>query len=319
MQKTALLNNLKKLPGVFWGLVILFIALSVFTGSFLSVSNLLNVLNQAAILLVVAIGVTMTILEGGIDLSVGGTMCLSGMAAAMVLSNVGSFPLALLTALAVGLVIGLINGFFIVRMRIEAFIVTFAMMSVTSGLVMGITEGNVIVGFPDIVKAFRNFSLAGISTYVIIAAVVFAVMSFFLYRTTWGTYMYAVGGNRQVAHYAGINTTRIESSAYLLSSLFAGLGGFLLLTRMGSGMSTSGIGYEWDAIAAVVIGGTPFEGGRGGIGGTLIGVGIIVILKNGLNHLGMTSSWQTFVIGVVVILSIMVDVFLYNRKKRQEA
>lgn len=88
---------------------------------------------------------------------------------------------------------------------------------------------------------------------------------------------------------------------------------------MGSGMSTSGIGYEWDAIAAVVIGGTPFEGGRGGIGGTLIGVGIIVILKNGLNHLGMTSSWQTFVIGVVVILSIMVDVFLYNRKKRQEA
>ena len=204
-------------------------------------------------------------------------------------------------------------------MRIEAFIVTFAMMSVTSGLVMGITEGNVIVGFPDIVKAFRNFSLAGISTYVIIAAVVFAVMSFFLYRTTWGTYMYAVGGNRQVAHYAGINTTRIESSAYLLSSLFAGLGGFLLLTRMGSGMSTSGIGYEWDAIAAVVIGGTPFEGGRGGIRGTLIGVAIITVLKNGLNHLGMTSSWQTFVIGVVVILSIMVDVYLYNRKKRQEA
>lgn len=319
MQKTSLISNLKKLPGVFWGLVILFIALSVFTNSFFDLDNLLNVLNQAAILLVVAVGVTMTILEGGIDLSTGGTMCLSGMAAAMVLRDVGSFPLALLAALAVGLVVGFINGFFIVRMRIEAFIVTFAMMSVTSGLVMGITEGNVIVGFPDIVKAFRSFSLAGISSYVIIAAVVFAIMAFFLYRTTWGTYMYAVGGSRQVAHYAGINTTRIESSAYLLSSLFAGLGGFLLLTRMGSGMSTSGIGYEWDAIAAVVIGGTPFEGGRGGIGGTLIGVGIIVILKNGLNHLGMTSSWQTFVIGVVVILSIMVDVFLYNRKKRQEA
>lgn len=319
MQKSPRISALKKLPGVFWGLIILFVVLSIFTDGFLSPKNILNVLDQGSILTIVALGVTLTILMGGIDLSVGGTMCLSGMVAAMLLSKTGSFLLALAVAVIVGAIIGLINSVFIVQLKMEAFIVTFAMMSVTSGLVMGITEGQVIIGFPDFIKTFRNFDLFGISVFVLIAIVLFCILNFFLYRTTWGTYMYAVGGNQQVAHYAGIKTGKIKSSAYLLSGLFAGVGGFLLLTKMGSGMSTTGIGYEWDAIAAVVIGGTPFEGGRGGIKGTLIGVGIIIFLKNGLNHLGLTSSWQMLVIGIIVIVSIMIDVYFHNKKKRLEA
>lgn len=311
--------RLKKLPGVFWGLILLFVALSVFTDGFLKAKNLLNVLDQGSILVIVALGVTLTILMGGIDLSVGGIMCLSGMAAGMVLSQTSSFLLSLLVAVIVGMVVGSINAYFIVHLKIEAFIVTFAMMSVTNGLVLGLTKGQVITGFPDFVKSFRNFKVFGVTVYILIAIVLFAILFYFLYKTTWGTYMYAVGGSRQVAHYAGINAPRIETSAYLLSGAFAGIGGFLLLTKMGVVMPTSGVGYEWDAIAAVVIGGTPFEGGRGGIKGTLIGVGIIIFLKNGLNHLGMSSPWQMLVIGVIVIVSIMIDVYLYNKQKRQEA
>ncbi len=318
MQKGILKSKVKKVPGVLWGVIMLFIALSIFTENFFTVRNITNILDQGSILFIVALGVTLTILMGGIDLSVGGVMCLSGMASGMVLSQTSSFVLALFAAAVVGAIGGAINGYFIVNLKIEAFIVTFAMMSVTSGLVLGITGGNVIVGFPEFVKVFRNIHVLNITVYFMIAALIFGILYYYLYKTTWGTYIYAVGGSRQVAHYAGIKTNRIEFSAYLISGLLAGIGGFLLLTKMGVVMPTSGMGYEWDAIAAVVIGGTPFEGGRGGIKGTLIGTAIIIILKNGLNLLGLSSPWQMLVIGIIVLLSITVDVYLYNRRKGAE-
>jgi ribose transport system permease protein len=296
-------------------LLALCIFLSFATDRFLSVRNTLNILDQITVLGIMSVGMTFVILIGGIDLSVGSVLALSMMIMGWV-ANIAGWPigLAIPLALLVSAVSGLLVGLLVTSFRVPAFIATLAMMSVARGVANMITDGQQIVGFPDwftMLAIDRHFGILTATVFLMLAIVIVAWL-FLKYRSE-GRMLYAVGGNPEVARLAGINVPLVTIGVYVLCAVLAGLAGIVLAARLDAVQPSSGFGYELDTIAAVVIGGTSLSGGAGGIGGTLIGVLIIGVLRNGLNLLNVSPFLQQVIIGVVIVLAVGVETL--RRKK----
>ncbi|RVN30232.1 ABC transporter permease [Sinorhizobium meliloti] len=310
-----MLPSLRGATGPLIGLIVLCLFLTFASDKFLSVRNFLNVLDQITVLGVMAVGMTLVILIGGIDLAVGSVMALAMMVLGYLNIMAGvpmwlAIPLALLVASLNGLVAGLL----ITRFNVPAFIATLAMMSIARGLANMITDGQQLIGFPAWFNTMAIVRFGGFLTLTVaVMLVVFIVGLLYLRYRHGGRSLYAIGGNAEVARLAGINVNRATVLVYVVSSLLAGLSGMVLAARLDSVQPSSGVSYELDAIAAVVIGGTSLSGGTGGIGGTIIGVLIIGVLRNGLNLLSVSPFMQQVIIGGVIVLAVAAET--YRKRK----
>lgn len=308
-------SKLSGATGPLVGLVALCMFLTVSTDTFLSLRNGLNILDQITVLGIMAVGMTFVILIGGIDLSVGSVLALATMVMGWT-ANVAGLPLGLgvVLALIASGISGLIVGLMVTMFRVPAFIATLAMMSAVRGVANMITDGQQIVGFPDwftMLAIDRHFGVLTATVFLMLAVVLIAWI--FLHFRSEGRMLYAVGGNPEVARLAGINVQLVTVAVYVVSGVLAGLAGIVLAARLDSVQPSSGLGYELDTIAAVVIGGTSLSGGSGGIGGTLIGVLIIGVLRNGLNLLNVSPFLQQVIIGIVIVLAVGAETI---RKRR---
>lgn len=292
-----------------FSLVALCLAFAIATDTFLTVRNLVNVVDQLTVLGIMALGMTAVIVIGGIDLSVGSVLAVSMMAMGW-LANVQGLPmpLAMLAALAVGAACGLFSGLLVTRGNLPPFIATLATMSIARGLANLITDGSQIVGYPDWFSALsieRYFGFLSVTVALFLVLTVAAAV-YMKYRAG-GRALYAIGGSSEVARLAGIPVKRVTLGVYTVCGLLAGLAGVVMSTRLDSSQPSGGLGYELDTIAAVVIGGASLAGGVGSIFGTLMGVLTIGVLRNGLNLVGTSPFVQQIVIGVVIVLAVMVD------------
>lgn len=291
--------------GLVLSFVLLCIVLSLLSDRFLTVNNGVNVLRQSTINGIMAVGMTFVILTAGIDLSVGATLALSTVVTADLLQKGVPVPLAVVAGLGLGAGLGFANGLIITKARVPPFVATLGMMTVARGLALTYTQGRPITGLPDAFRFIGTGSLGPVPMPIIIAGLTFLVGYVLLTRTRIGENIYALGNNPVAARYAGVATDRYTTFVYALSGLLAALAGMILVARLNSAQPTAGIGYEFDAIAAVVVGGTSFAGGEGGLGGTLLGVLVIAVLNNGLNLLNVSSFYQPVVTGVVIALALL--------------
>lgn len=303
------LFSLRGATGPLIGLILLCAFLAFATEAFFTTRNFLNILDQITVLGIMAVGMTFVILIGGIDLAVGSVLALAMMVMGYLADEMGlALPLAMIVALAVAGGTGAVSGLLITGFGVPAFIATLAMMSIARGLANMITDGQQIVGFPVWFNLLAIIRYGGYVTVTVgLMLVVFLLGWLFLRYTAIGRSLYAVGGNREVARLAGINVKLTTIGVYVVSGLLAGLAGIVLAARLDSVQPSSGFTYELDTIAAVVIGGTSLSGGTGGIAGTLIGVLIIGVLRNGLNLLGVSPFTQQVVIGVVIALAVAAE------------
>lgn len=301
--------------GTLSGLLGLIVVLWILTPHFLTVSNLLNVAQQATIIAIIAVGMTFVIITGGIDLSVGSVLAFAGVVMASALHSGVPLPLALLIGLGVGLLCGVINGLLITIGRLPPFIATLGMMSVARGAALMFTEGRPISGFSEGFRSIATGEILRIPAPVVIMIVVYLIAHFVLKRTKLGRYTYAIGGNEEAALLSGINVRLNKTMVYGIAGLLSGLAAILLTARLNSAQPIAGMSYELDAIAATVIGGTSLLGGEGTVSGTLIGALIMAVLRNGLNLLSVSSFFQQVVIGSVIIFAVLIDMALKRRGK----
>ncbi|GAB49798.1 ABC transporter permease [Mobilicoccus pelagius] len=298
--------------GALVGLVLVCVVMFIATPAFLTVPNLLNVGVQAAVVAILAFGMTFVIITGGIDLSVGSVAALSSIAAGWLVASAGlPGPVALLAAPLVGLLTGLVSGAAIAYGKLPAFIATLAMLSIARGLALVISGGRPI-DMPDAVSALGG-DLGPVPVPILVLLVAWAVTAFVLNRTVFGRSLYAIGGNEEAARLAGLPVKRSLAAVYALSGLFAGIAGMVLAGRLASAQPQAASGYELDAIAAVVIGGASLAGGSGKATGTLIGALVLAVIRNGLNLLNVTAFWQQVVIGLVIAAAVGIDVLRSRR------
>ncbi|WP_251047388.1 ribose ABC transporter permease [Planococcus sp. ISL-110] len=293
----------------FIGLILIIVIITILNPGFLSVSNLMNVLRQVSINALIAFGMTFVILTGGIDLSVGATLALTGAVSAGMMAS-GMDPIfAMLLGLLLGAVLGAINGIIIAKGKVAPFIATLATMTIYRGLTLVYTDGRPISGLGDSLtfQMLGKGYFFGIPIPVVTMMVSFGILYFILKKTTFGRRVYAVGGNEEASILSGINSDRIKIYVYSLLGLLAALSALILTSRLNSAQPTAGEMFELDAIAAVVLGGTSLTGGRGWIVGTLIGALIIGVLNNGLNLIGVPSFFQQVVKGAVILLAVLLD------------
>jgi ribose/xylose/arabinose/galactoside ABC-type transport system permease subunit len=293
--------------GPLLGLLLLGLTLTILSDRFLTVNNLLNVTRQISINAIISVGMTLVILTGGIDLSVGSIVALTGSITAGLLVGGQSIFLAILVGMLVGVTLGLCNGLLITRGRIPPFIATLGIMTAARGFTLVYTEGRPITGMGEGFRFLGGGYIGGIPVPVIIMIIIFIATYIMLKKTRLGRYIYAIGGNEEAARLSGINTKKILLSVYALGGLLAGFSGIIMASRLNSAQPTAGISFELDAIAAVVLGGTSLAGGVGTIGGTLIGAFIIGILDNGLNLLNVSSFYQQVAKGFVILLAVFLD------------
>ncbi|MCZ2260667.1 ribose ABC transporter permease [Sporosarcina sp. G11-34] len=291
------------------GLLLIVVIISIMNPSFLAMNNLLNVLRQVSINALIAFGMTFVILTGGIDLSVGSILALTGAVTAGLMAGGMDPMLAMFLGLLLGAILGAINGIIIAKGKVAPFIATLATMTIYRGLTLVYTEGRPISGLGDS-TAFKMLGkgyLFGIPVPVITMAITFGILYFILKKTTFGRRVYAVGGNEEASKLSGISVDRIKIYVYALTGLLAALAALILTSRLNSAQPTAGNMFELDAIAAVVLGGTSLTGGRGWIVGTLIGALIIGVLNNGLNLIGVSSFFQQVVKGLVILIAVLLD------------
>ena len=301
--------------GTLAGLLTLCVILWAATPHFLTVSNLLNVLEQTALNAVVAVGMTFVIISGGIDLSVGSVLALAGICLALALEAGVPAPVAIGLALVVGTGCGLVNGVLITRGRLPPFIATLGMMSVARGVALMLAEGRPISGFSEGFRAIATERILAIPGPVLITIVIYAVAHFVLTRTVFGRTTYAIGGNEEAARLSGVQVLFHKTAVYGVAGLTSAAAAVVLTARLNSAQPTAGTMYELDAIAATVIGGSSLLGGEGTVTGTLIGALIMGVLRNGLNLLNVSSFLQQVVIGVVIIGAVLVDMSLKRRRR----
>ncbi len=298
-------------------IILLCICLAFALGSsdFFTTSNLLNVALQTSIIAIVAIGMTFTILTAGIDLSVGSVMALSGAIAAGLNVRQGLDPfVAIGIALLIGMLIGAINGLMIIKGGIPPFVATLAMLAIARGLTLVYTQGRPIAGLDERFIYLGTGQIMGIPVPVFIMVVVAIIAHIVTRYTPFGLHVYATGGNEEPTRLAGVSPDRIKLAVYIISGFTAALGGVLLAARLWSAQPNAAVGWELDAIAAPVIGGTSLFGGVGTIGGTVVGAFIIGVLSNGLNLMGVPSYYQQVIKGVVFILAVSLDILTKRRR-----
>lgn len=294
-------------------LVILFVILSVASPSFRTPNNLINVARQVSVNMIVACAMTMVLIIGGIDLSVGSVMAMAGMVASY-LSLAGlPFPLCLVAGLAAGALAGFVDGLILANADLPPFIVTYAMQSILRGMVYVITGAGTIRLTSTAFLAFGGRSLGPIPLPVIYMVVVIILSTLLLGHSKLGRHMYAIGGNPKAARFAGIDTKRVKILIYTLSGICAAMAGVVLTSRNSSMQPAVANGAEMDAIAAVVLGGTSMAGGRGAISGTILGAFIIGFINNGLNMLRMDSFYQYIAKGIVILIAVYMD-YIKNQR-----
>ncbi|PIC62715.1 ribose ABC transporter permease [Sporosarcina sp. P13] len=308
MSKTNMKSSLQKLGPVI-GLLLIVVIISIMSPSFLTLNNLFNVLRQVSINALIAFGMTFVILTGGIDLSVGSILALTGAVTAGMMSGGMDPILAMLLGVLLGVLLGAINGLIIAKGKVAPFIATLATMTIFRGLTLVYTEGRPISGLGDSMtfKMLGKGYIFGIPVPVITMAIAFAVLYFILKKTTFGRRVYAVGGNEEASRLSGINVDRIKIYVYSLAGGLTAIAALILTSRLNSAQPTAGNMFELDAIAAVVLGGTSLTGGRGWIVGTLVGALIIGVLNNGLNLIGVSSFFQQVVKGAVILIAVLLD------------
>ncbi|MGN9164269.1 ribose ABC transporter permease [Tissierellaceae bacterium HCP3S3_D8] len=294
------------------GLIIFSVIISILSPRFLTKSNLLNVFRQTSINAIIAAGMTFVILTSGIDLSVGSILGFSGAVAAKMLATGSNIFLALLVAIIIGGISGILNGIIITRGKVQPFIATLAIMILLRGATLVFTSGRPIAvqaasGVSPIFRWIGTGNIFGIPVPIIIMAIVFMVCYFILNYTQFGRHIYAVGGNEEASLLSGINTDRVKTIAYLISGVLAAVAGIIVTSRLSSAQPTAGDGYELDAIAAVVLGGTSLVGGQGTIAGTIIGALIIGILNNALNLMDVQSYYQMIAKAIVILIAVLLD------------
>lgn len=295
--------------GVIMGLLLILIFFTVMKARFLTVTNILNMLRQTSINGFLAVGMTFVVLTGGIDLSVGSTVGAAGMYCALVARIETGMPwyMALLTGLAIGLLIGTVNGIVIAYLKVPAFIATLGMLSIARGVTFMASDAKPIPGLGKTFLKIGGGSLGIIPIPVIVLAVVLVLCYVLLYKTCYGRYVFATGGNITSARVSGIDVKKIICSVYMISGVLAGLAGVILTSRVTSGIAGGGDGYEVDAIAAAVIGGNSLSGGRGRLWGTIIGFLIMGVMNNGLDMMAVSSYWQLVIKGIIIIGAVMLD------------
>lgn len=294
--------------GIYIAFCLLVIAMSIISPAFLHPSNIVNILRQIAVNGIMAVGMTFVMIIGGIDLSIGSILALAAVVATS-FAHPGEhgviIPVAM--ALAVGLGVGLINGFIIAKKRVAPFIVTLGMMTAARGMALVYTNGRPVINLSDGYNHIGDGYFFGLPIPVLAFLLIILGGIFFLHFTRFGRYVYAIGGNELAAKVSGVNMQGVIIRVYALSGMLAGLAGVLLSSRVMSGSPSMGQGYELDVIAAVVIGGTTLSGGVGSIGGTIIGALIIGVMNNGLDLINVSSYWQQIVKGMIIVLAVMLD------------
>ncbi|MEH0690090.1 ribose ABC transporter permease [Vibrio cholerae] len=292
-------------------LLFLIVVVSFLNPNFFTLDNILNILRQTSVNAIIAVGMTLVILTAGIDLSVGSVLALCGAFAASMIALEVPVLIAVPTALFAGAALGAISGIIIAKGKVQAFIATLVTMTLLRGVTMVYTDGRPIsTGFTDTADAFAWFGTGyalGIPVPVWLMVVVFAAAWYLLNHTRFGRYVYALGGNESATRLSGINVDRVKIGVYAICGLLAALAGIIITSRLSSAQPTAGMGYELDAIAAVVLGGTSLMGGKGRIMGTLIGALIIGFLNNALNLLDVSSYYQMIAKAVVILLAVLVD------------
>lgn len=291
-------------------IVIISIGLSIAAPNFLTVNNILNIFNQASMNVFIAIGMMMTMLIAGIDLSVGSVVALSSVVAAPFFfsDSIASIGVGILVALAIGLICGLANGSLVAYFNLPAFLVTFGVSQVARGISYLMMNGKVYNGFSKTFKVIGKARLIGkIQMPILIMLVCMLLMSIFLKKSNLGRKIYTTGANPSAARYSGINVRRITMLCYAMSGLFAALAGVIWISRLDAAEATIGASYANDAIAAAAIGGISFSGGRGKVVGTLLGAVLLTLIKNGMNQLGIPTEYQKLVTGGVIIIAVLID------------
>ena len=307
-KESGMIQMLKSHMGILAGLLILCAVLSVMTTSFATVTNFFNVVRQVTINLFLACGMTYVILLSGIDLSVGSVIAVSGcISAGLITWNGMPVYVGILGGVLVGMLLGAVNAWIISSTNIPAFIVTLAMMNIGRGIARIYTKAQTISVLNDQYMFWGMGSIFGIPIQLFCIIAVVAVSSFILNRTQMGRHIYAVGGNKQAAQYSGIRVKKVTFFVFIYCTLLASLAGILTVGRTFTATMTLGESAEMDAISAVVLGGTSMNGGRGTISGTVIGAIVIGVLKNGMNLLGIDSSWQFIVQGIVILIAVYLD------------
>jgi ribose transport system permease protein len=301
--------------GTVIGLVVLCAILWILTPHFLTVSNLLNVAEQTSINAVVAVGMTFVILSAGIDLSVGSMVALSGVVLGTALQGGHSLAVALPLSLLTGMACGLGNGALISWGGLPPFIVTLGTMSIARGAALLFTEGRPVSGFDTSFRMLATGRVGFVPAAVIVMAVVYVVAHFVLTRTTFGRYVYAIGGNEEATRLSGVSIRFHKTMIYGVSGLTSAVAAAILTARLNSAQPIAGMMYELDAIAATVIGGTSLMGGDGTLAGTLVGALIMGVLRNGLNLLGVSSFLQQVVIGGVIVVAVLLDTVLKRNRE----
>ncbi|WP_293200334.1 ABC transporter permease [Paenibacillus sp.] len=294
--------------GILIGLLILGTFFAIKAPNFLSQKNLLNVLLQSSISAIVALGMTVVITGGGIDLSVGSVMAISSIVASRLMAGGMYMAPAIAIGILIGGCFGVLNGFIISRTTIAPFIVTLGMQSIARGIVYILCDGVPITKLPTKFNFFGGGRIAGVVPVPVIFMLIFVIIAFnILHRSRFGRHVFAVGSNENTAYLSGVDVTRIKQTMYILCSIFAAIAGIIYASRVISGQPNAGEGYETDAIAATVIGGTSMAGGQGSIIGTVLGALIMGILSNGLNMLSINYYYQKVTIGIVIIGAVYLD------------
>jgi ribose transport system permease protein len=317
MNFNVLKRMIIKIPGPLYAIITLVIFFTCISPDFLSVGNGFSLMLQGAALLILACGMTMAILTAGIDLSLGAIPGLTGVTFALALQSglpvVSAAGISLLT----GAICGSINGILIGCFKMDEFVATLGMMSVAEGFALVFSNGAALpVSNPFIPWLAGSRLILGIALPVWIAVVILVIVYLLIHKTKFGVHIYAIGGNRDVAALSGVDVPRIRFFLYAINGMLGALAGMILVGRMNTAHPSSAIGMEFDAIAAVVIGGTALSGGQGGLLGTILGVAVVCVLRSGLNMTGLPSSWQMVVLGSIIMGTIIMETLRKNKVRR---
>jgi len=289
-----------------------------FNPVFLSIDNITTMLRSMSYIGVIALGMTFLLITGAFDLSVGATAGLSAIVCSYVMAKLNlPIPVGVLAGLATGALVGLVNGFVVLKLGVPAFIATLGMLNIAKGITYLISKGYTIYPLPEAIGTFGMAEPFGTSWGFVIFAVVAVVGAFILSKTSYGRKLYVVGGNQEVARLAGISPARIQLSAFVLVGMCAALAGMLLMARIVTGQPTIGLGWELNVIAGVVIGGVSLFGGAGSILGAVIGLLIMQVVTNGLVIINVDPYWQTVAIGLIMIIAVAIDIL--RRKSKNSA
>jgi ribose transport system permease protein len=307
MADQNLVPLIKRVPGIGAVLALLLIIFSSIAPGFMTANNAANVLSQASILLLLALPMTLVIMTEGMDLSAGAVVSLASVVFALVVTRSSSISVAFTAAMLIGLVFGAFNASLVAGLAFPPFVATLGVMGIAQGLALAATDGQVVTGLPTVLKAAYEARLIGIPAPFLLAASVVWMFHLLLHRTPFGLRVFALGGNREAMRVAGLPVRRLLACVYLIAGACVGIAAVLTTARLNSGHPTSSIGMEFEAIAAVAIGGTSFAKGDGRLLGTVLGVITVGVLRNGLNLLAIHSALQVAAVGALVIVALTID------------